>query len=64
VYDSVERDTFLLGDETVLYADAAYSWKETCDKLNGFGIADPVQPKGYRNKPVSAKIGDAMMRLS
>ena len=33
VHDSVERDTPLLGDETALYADAAYSSKETRDKL-------------------------------
>ena len=40
VHDSVERDTLLLGDETALYADAAYSSKETRDKLERFGIAD------------------------
>ena len=55
VHDSVERDTLLLGDETALYADAAYSSKETRDKLECFGIADQVQRKGYRNKPLSAK---------
>ena len=38
VHDSVERDTLLLGDETALYADAAYSSKETRDKLERFGI--------------------------
>ena len=38
-----------------LYADAAYSSKETRDKLERFGIADQVQRKGYRNKPLSAK---------
>ena len=43
----VERDTLLLGDETTLYADAAYSSKETRDKLERFGIADQVQRKGY-----------------
>ena len=53
VHDSVERDTLLLGDETALYADAAYSSKETRDKLERFGIADQVQRKGYRNKPLS-----------
>jgi transposase, IS5 family len=47
VYDSVERDTLLLGDETVLYTDAAYSSKETRDNLERFGIADQVQRKGY-----------------
>ena len=40
VRDSVERDTPLLGDETALYADAAYSSKETRDKLERFGIAN------------------------
>lgn len=53
VHDSVLRDTLLLGDETALYADAAYSSKETRDKLERFGIADQVQRKGYRNKPLS-----------
>ncbi|MBT5931271.1 MAG: transposase, partial [Rhodobacteraceae bacterium] len=55
VHDSQERDTLLLGDETVLYADAAYSSKETRDKLERFGTADQVQRKGYRNKPLTAK---------
>jgi transposase, IS5 family len=55
VHDSVERDTLLLGDETALYADAAYSSKEARDKLERFGIADQVQRKGYRNKPLLAK---------
>ncbi|MEO1919028.1 MAG: IS5 family transposase [Paracoccaceae bacterium] len=55
VHDSVERDTLLLGDETALYADAAYSSKETRDKLERFGIADQVQRKGYRNNPLSAQ---------
>ena len=53
MHDSVLRDTLLLGDETALYADAAYSSKETRDKLERFGIADQVQRKGYRNKPLS-----------
>jgi len=53
VHDSTERDTLLLGDETALYADAAYSSQETRDKLQRFGIADRVQRKGYRNKPLS-----------
>ena len=43
----------MLGDETVLYADAAYSSKETRDKLERFGIADQVQRKGYRIQPLS-----------
>ncbi|MDC0541211.1 transposase [Paracoccaceae bacterium] len=55
VHDSVERETLLLGDETVLCVDAADISKETRDKLERFGIADQVQRKGYRNKPLSAK---------
>ncbi len=58
VHDSVERDTLLLGDESALYADAAYSSRETRDKLKRFGIADQVQRKGYRNKPLSVNPGD------
>lgn len=54
VHDSQERDTLLLGDETALYADAAYSSKATRDKLERFGIADQVQRKGYRGHPLSA----------
>ena len=46
-HDCQERDTLLLADETVLYADAAYSSKETRDKLERFGIAYQVQRKGY-----------------
>ena len=62
VHDSVERDTLLLGDETALYADAAYSSKETRDKLERFGIADQVQRKGYRNNTSVGETADAMMR--
>ena len=47
VHVSVECDTLLLGDEIALYADAAYSSKETRNKLERFGIADQVQRKGY-----------------
>jgi IS5 family transposase len=54
VHDSRERDTLLLGDESELYADAAYSSAETRDKLVRFGIEDRVQRKGYRNHPLSA----------
>ena len=54
VHDSQERDTLLLGTESQLYADAAYSSVETRDKLARFGIADRVQRKGYRNHPLSA----------
>ena len=53
VHDSQERDVLLLGDEVALYADAAYSSQETRDKLAQFGIADQVQRKGYRNRPLS-----------
>jgi len=53
VHDSQERDTLLLGDESALYADAAYSSKATRDKLERFGITDQVQRKGYRGQPLS-----------
>jgi IS5 family transposase len=52
-HDSTERDTLLLGDETALYADAAYSSRATRDKLERFGIDDQVQRKGYRGHPLS-----------
>jgi len=52
-HDSTERDTLLLGDEAALYADAAYSSKETRAKLKRFGIKDRVQRKGYRGHPIS-----------
>jgi len=55
VHDSQERDRLLLGDESALYADAAYSSKETRDKLKHQGIKDCVQSKGYRGKPLSLK---------
>ena len=55
MHDCVERDTLLLGDETALYADVAYSSQQTRDKLEQFGIADQVQRKGYRNKPLLAE---------
>lgn len=53
VHDSQLRDELLLGDETALYADAAYSSEETRDKLKQFGIDDQVQRKGYRGNPLS-----------
>ena len=43
----------LLGDETALYADAAYSSKQTREKLAKLGIEDQVQRKGCRGKPLS-----------
>lgn len=52
IHDSQERDTLLLGDETALYADAAYSSEETRDKLKRFNIDDQVQRKGYRDHPI------------
>ncbi len=52
-HDSTERDALLLGDEAALYADAAYSSKETRQKLDRFGIDDQVQRKGYRGHPLS-----------
>ena len=45
--------TLLLGDETALYADAAYSSQQTREKLAKLGIDDQVQRKGYRGKPLS-----------
>jgi IS5 family transposase len=53
VHDSQERDTLLLGDESALYADAAYSSKETREVLDQWGIDDQVQRKGHRNHPLS-----------
>ena len=53
VHDSRERDTLLPGDETALYADAAYSSQQTRDKLAQLGIDDQVQRKGYRGHPLS-----------
>ncbi len=53
VHDSQERDTLLLGDETALYADAAYSSGQTREKLAKLGIEDQVQRKGYRGKSLS-----------
>jgi IS5 family transposase len=53
VHDSQERDALILGDETALYADAAYSSKETRDTLARLGIDDQVQRKADRNKPLS-----------
>lgn len=53
LHDSQERDTLLLGNESALYADAAYSSQAMRDKLARFGIVDKVQRKGYRNHPLS-----------
>ncbi len=52
-HDSTEYDTLLLGDESELYADAAYSSRKNRDKLKCFGIKDRVQRKGYRGHPIS-----------
>ncbi len=53
VHDSREHDTLLLGDESALYADAAYSSQDNRDKLRRLGIKDCVQRKGYRGHPIS-----------
>jgi IS5 family transposase len=42
-----------LGDESALYADAAYASKETRDRLKQQGIDDQVSRKGDRNNPLS-----------
>ena len=42
----------MCGGETQLYADCAYSAQETRDALAARGIADRVQRKGYRNRPL------------
>ena len=55
VHDSQERDTLLLGNEAALYADAAYTSKETREKLERWGIQDQVQRKAYRNRPLSCE---------
>jgi len=52
-HDSTEHDTLLLGDESALYADAAYSSQKNRDKLIRHGIKDRVQRKGYRGHPIS-----------
>ena len=52
-HDSTERDTLLLGDEAVLYADAAYCSQATADKLNRFCINDQVPRKGFKGHPLS-----------
>lgn len=52
-HDSTEHDTLLLGDESALYADAAYSSQKNRNKIKRFGIRDRVQRKGYRGHPIS-----------
>jgi len=64
VHDSQERDTLLLGDETTLYADAAYSSEETRDRLKCFDIDDQVQRKGYRGHPISQADKDRNARIA
>lgn len=54
VHDSQMLEHLLLGTETQLYADAAYSSAETQQKLKRLGIEDKVQRKGYRNTPISS----------
>jgi len=64
VHDSQERDTLLLGDETALYADAAYSSEETRNKLKRFNIDDQVQRKGHRDHPLSQADKDRNARIA
>jgi len=64
VHDSQERDTLLLGDETALYADAAYSSEETRNTLKRFNIDDQVQRKGYRGHPISQADKDRNARIA
>ena len=66
VHDSQERDSLILADESTLYADAAYSSKETRDKLEELGIEDQVQRKGYRNNPLTKqdKLGNAKIAVT
>ena len=52
-FTPLKRDTLLLGDETALYADSAYSSQQTREKLAKLGIEDQVQRKGYRGKSLS-----------
>jgi IS5 family transposase len=53
VHDSQMLKQLLLGTESQLYADAAYSSKEQRETLARHGIEDKVQRKGYRNHPLS-----------
>ncbi len=53
VHDSQERDTLLLGNESALYADAAYSSEETRTKLTTLNIDNKVQRKAYRGRSLS-----------
>ncbi len=55
VHDSQARDYLLLGGETRLYADSAYSSAETDKKLEKFGIDNQVQKKGVRGHPLCDK---------
>jgi IS5 family transposase len=52
-HDSTAHDTLLLGEESALYADAAYSSAKNRDTLRRLGIRDRVQRKGYRGHPIS-----------
>ena len=53
VHDSQMRDALLLGDETRLYADAAYDSAETRATLARQGIEDCVQRQARRGRPLS-----------
>lgn len=61
VHDSQERNTLLLGDESALYADVAYSSEETRNTLNQWGIDDQVQRKGYHT-PCQSLIKNEIIR--
>jgi transposase, IS5 family len=53
VHDSQMLEHLLLGTESQLYADAAYSSQAQRETLARHGIEDKVQRKGYRNHPLS-----------
>jgi transposase, IS5 family len=53
LHDSQMLKQLLLGTESQLYADAAYSAQEQRETLARHGIEDKVQRKGYRNHPLS-----------
>ena len=63
-HDSRERDRLLPGDETALYADAAYRSREMRETLSRLGISDCVQRKGYRGRPSKASEKDRNAAIS
>lgn len=52
VHDSQMLEHLVLGTESQLYADAAYSSHAQREMLKRFDIADKVHTKGYRNNPL------------